>query len=174
VAWHLVFFALADAALAAAMIVVLTLAMVIGVQAFDELTEHGGGAAVLPLGKLFDGIEAHPGAPEYWWAYALLLSTMIPSMINLMIGGASLARGIPGLSSPLLRLIPAGKAVPTLNREWIALVLTSQIVGGAILGAVAQIVLAVVLIVYVMPWFGLELLDLARAVAEFNVPGRLW
>jgi hypothetical protein len=35
---------------------------------------------------LFDGIAAHLSAPEYWWLYALLLSTMIPSLVNLIIG----------------------------------------------------------------------------------------
>jgi hypothetical protein len=67
--------------------------MVIGVQMFDRLAEHSGDVAarVLPLDKLFDGIAAQPSAPEYWWAYALLLSTMIPSLLNLMIGGAVVA-----------------------------------------------------------------------------------
>jgi hypothetical protein len=31
-------------------------------------------------------MAAQPSAPEYWRAYALLLSTMIPSLLNLMIG----------------------------------------------------------------------------------------
>ena len=54
-------------------------------------------AASCLLDALFDGIATHPTAPEYWWIYALLLSTMIPSLINLVIGGASLSRGVPGL-----------------------------------------------------------------------------
>ena len=37
---------------------------------------------------------------------------MIPSLINLVIGGASLLRGIPGLPASLLQFVPAGKAVP--------------------------------------------------------------
>ena len=171
--WMPLFFALADAALAALVIVALTIAMVVGVQAFDELAEAGGGAAVLPLGKLFDGIEAHPGAPEYWWAYALLLSTMIPSLVNLMLGGMSLARGIPGVPALLLRKMPERKAVPAFDRAWIALVLTLQMVGGAILGALAQLALAYVLIFYAMPWAGLELLDLARAVEKLDLPRQL-
>ena len=44
---------------------------------------HGGGKPVLPLDALFNGIAAYPTAPEYWWLYALLLSTMIPSLVNL-------------------------------------------------------------------------------------------
>lgn len=114
--WWPYVLALVDALLAAVIVAVLAVAMVIGVQAYDGLAVHGGGAPVLPLDKLFNGIAAHLTAPEYWWIYALLLSTMIPSLINLMIGGASLLRGVPGLPSLLLRFMPAGKAVPVFDR----------------------------------------------------------
>jgi hypothetical protein len=135
----------------------------------------GGGAdkRVLPLAPLFDGIAANPGAPEYWWLYALLFSTMIPSLINLMIGGASFIRGVPGLPTLLLRFMPAGKAVPSFDRQWLALVLTSQVFFGALLGIAAQAFLAVVVIFHILPWFGLELLDTARDVAEFDLPMRV-
>jgi hypothetical protein len=63
-------------------IAALAVTMVVGVQAFEGLAVHGGGTPVLPLDKLFDGISAHPSAPEYWWLYALLLSTMLPSLVN--------------------------------------------------------------------------------------------
>jgi hypothetical protein len=67
---------------------------------------------------------------------------MIPSLINLMIGGASFIRGVPGLPALLLRFMPAGKAVPPFDRQWLALVLTSQVFLGAILGIAAQAFLA--------------------------------
>src|SRR6267154_5899584 len=102
--------------------------------------------------------------------YTLPLSTMIPSLLNLMIGGASLLRGIPGLPALLLRFMPAGKAVPAFDRTWLALVLTCQVFLGAFLGIAAQFVLAIGVIFYVLPWIGLELLDTARAVAEFDLP----
>jgi hypothetical protein len=148
---------------------------VVGVQAFDHLAANGGGedARILPLPKLFGGIASHPNAPEYWWLYALLLSSMIPSFINLMIGGASFLRGVPGLPSLLLRFMPAGKAVPPFDRQWIALVLTSQVFLGALLGIAAQAFLAVGVIFYIMPWIGLGLLDTARDVAAFDLPGRV-
>jgi hypothetical protein len=60
------------------------------VQAFNALAVHGGGVPVLPLETLFNGVAEQPTAPEYWWLYAPLLSTMIPSLVNLVIGGASL------------------------------------------------------------------------------------
>jgi hypothetical protein len=87
--WWPYLLAIADAALAALIVAALALTMVIGVQAFDALAQHGGGKAILPLDVLFDGIAVHPADPEYWWVYARLLTTVLPSMVNLMIGGAS-------------------------------------------------------------------------------------
>jgi hypothetical protein len=171
--WWPFLLALADAVLAGVIVAALAVTMVIGVQAFDGLAAHRGGTPILPLDALFDGIAAHPTAPEYWWLYALLLSTVIPSLINLAIGGASLMRGVPGVPSLLLRFMPDGEAVPAFDRVWIALVLTLQIAVGAILGIAAQALLIAGVIAYVMPWLGLGLLDMARDIAAFNLPLRV-
>ena len=44
---------------------------------------------------------------------------------------------------------------------------------GAALGMAAQALLVVIIIGYVMPFFGLELLDMARDVAALNPPARV-
>lgn len=149
--------------------------MLIGAQAFDILALHGGGnKPILDVGARFiDGIAAHRSSPEYWWLYALLLSTMIPSLVNLVISGASLARGVPGLPALLLLRLPDARAVPVFDRAWIATVLTLQTVGGALLGIATQVLLAVGIIGYIMPLFGRELLDMAREVAAYNLPARV-
>jgi hypothetical protein len=165
--------AIVDAALAAVIIAVLAMVMVVGVQAFDSLAEYGGGKPVLPLDMLFGGIAAHPTAPEYWWLYALLLSTMIPSLINLVIGGTSLMRGLPEVPLLLLRFMPERGGVLKWDRHWIAAVLTAQVAIGAALGIAAQAFLVVVIIGYVMPWLGLGLFDMARDVAAFNLPAQM-
>ncbi len=172
--WWPLLLALLDAALAAVIIAALAVAMVVSVQAFDDLAALTAGprAITLPLDKLFAGIKANPGAPEYWWAYALLLSTMIPSLANLMIGGASLARGIPIIPRLLLAYMQEGKVL-VWDRVWIALVLTAQNAGGAFLGALAQVVVVILMVVYVMPWLGFGLLDLAQSVAELDFPMRI-
>jgi hypothetical protein len=172
--WWPCLLALVDAVFAAVIVAMLAIAVVIGVQAFNEMAVHGGGAPLLPLDPLFDGIAANPTAPEYWWVYALLLTTMIPSLINLGIGGASLMRGLPGLTSLLQGYIPEAKTVPSFDRAWIAVVLALQVIGGVILGIVAQALIFVGVIVYVMPWFGPGLLDLARDVAVFDLPSLVW
>jgi hypothetical protein len=170
--WWPFFLALADAVAAAVIIALLALTMVIGVQTFDALAVHGGGKAVLPLTPLFDGIAAHPELPEYWWVYALLLSTMIPSLINLAIGGTALMRAVPGLPQALLHFMPAAGGVPTYDRAWIATVLTLQAALGAILGVAVQALVAWGLIFHAMPAAGLGLLDLARDLAALDLPAR--
>jgi hypothetical protein len=174
--WWPYLLAILDAVLAGVIVALLALTMVIGVQAFDELAAHGGGekAMVLPLDALFDGIAKNPGAPEYWWAYALLVSTMIPSLINLAIGGMAFTRGIPGVSRLLLNWTPEGREVPDYRRPLAALVLTGQMFAGTFLGIAAQAFLAWGLIFHVMPWVGLDLLDVARAVAAIDVPLRAY
>jgi hypothetical protein len=172
--WWPYLLALVDAALAGVIVALLALTMVIGVQAFDESAVHGGGVPVLQLDTLFDGIAKNPAAPEYWWAYALVLSSMIPSLVNLAIGGMAFARGIPWLARLLLQWIPEGKAVPEYKRQPAAIGLTVQMFAGAGLGIAAQAFLAWVLIFHLMPWIGLDLLDMARAVAALDLPMQLW
>lgn len=46
--------------------------------------------------------------------------------------------------------------------------------GGAILGIAAQAFLVVVIIGYVMPWFGIGLLDMTRAFAALDLPMKVW
>jgi hypothetical protein len=171
--WWPYLLAVMDAALAAVIIASLALAMVIGVQAFDALAAHGRGQTILPLTPLFDGIAAHPTAPEYWWIYALLLSTMIPSLVNVMIGWTSLLRGVPVLPTLLLRRITEGEAMQIGNRFEIALVLTGQLAFGVLLGIIMQVGLVMGIIGYAMPWFRLELLEIARGFAALNLPARV-
>jgi hypothetical protein len=174
--WWPFLLALADACLAAVIIALLALTMVIVVQAFDELAVHGGGekAAVLPLDALFHGIAKNPGAPEFWWVYALLLSTIIPSLINLAISGMALTRGIPGVVRLLLNWMPEGRDVPDYRRPLAATGLTVQIFAGAFLGIAAQAILAWALIFHVMPWIRLDLFWLSEQLADLNLPGKFF
>jgi hypothetical protein len=174
--WWPYLLALLDACLAGVIIALLAVTMVIDVQAFDELAVHGGGekAAVLPLPALFEGIAKNPGAPEYWWAYALLLSTMIPSLINLAIGGMAFTRGIPGVGRLLLHWIPEGRDVPDYRRPLAAIGLTFQMFSGAVLGIAAQAFLAWGLLFHIMPAVGLDLLWLCQQLAELDLPGNFF
>jgi hypothetical protein len=73
----------------------------------------------------------------------------------------------------LLLWIPEGKAVPEYKRQPAAIGLTVQMFAGAGLGIAAQGLLAWGLIFHALPWIGLDLLDMARAVAAFDIPMRI-
>jgi hypothetical protein len=166
-------FGLIDASLAAIVITVLALVMVVCIQSFNEAARAAGGAEALSLSDLLNGIALNPTAPQYWWAYAVLFSTMTPSLINLGIGGISLMRGLPWLGRGLLRWIPEDRDVPEYRRPASAALITVQVLTGLALGLIAQFVLIWVIILHILPRFGLDLLDLARAVADFDVPARI-
>jgi hypothetical protein len=98
---------------------------------------------------------------------------MIPSLINLAIGGTALMRAVPGVPSLLLRFLPAAGGVPVHDRAVIAAVLTAQAALGAILGVAVQALVAWGLIFHAMPAVGLGLLDLARSLAALDLPMRV-
>lgn len=172
--WWPYFYALVDAALAVLVVVLSAIVMVIGVQTFDLMAVAGGGKPVLPLVPLFDGIASNAAAPEYWWVYAMLLSTMIPSLVNLTIGGFSLMRGVPLLSAYLYKRMPVARAVAEHNRFWIAAVLVFQGLIGVVLGVAAQAFLVLLIFRQVLPVLGLDVLGLARRVADLDLPGRIF
>jgi hypothetical protein len=59
------------------------------------------------------------------------------------------------------------------DRPWIAPILTAQVVAGAAPGIAAQVFLVVVIIEYIMPWVGADLLGMTRDVAAFDLPARV-
>ena len=165
--WWPYFYAAVDALFAAIVIAILTVTMVAGVQLFDDLAVHGGGERLLPpMQEYLDAIKADPGKPEYWWVYATLFSTMLPSLINLFVAGVSLARGIPGISSWLLSKVREGEAVPAYDRLLVAIVLSLQGILGLAIALAAQGFLFWVIIWQGMPRLGIGVLDLAYLVAH--------
>jgi hypothetical protein len=169
-AWWPYLLAVFDGLLAAFILVpVLAVTLVISIQTFDESAVRGGARPVLRIDEFLDHIAGNPAALENWWAYILLLSAMIPSLVNLMIGGAALTRGLPWLGRRLLRWIPEGRDVPEYKREIAAGILTFQLFFGAVLGALALRGL-VWLAIYFIPAKGLWLLHLTRWVVGLDLP----
>ncbi len=64
--------------------------------------------------------------------------------------------------------------MPEYKRQLVAIGVMVQMFSGAFLGIAAQALLAWGLIFHVMPWVGLDLLAMARAVAAFYVPLRAY
>jgi hypothetical protein len=157
--------AVVDAVVASALITLLALAMVWLTDLFNYLAEQGGGekAPILPPMPFYLGmLHKQPFAPEFWWAYATLFSTMIPSVINLSIAGFSFLRGFPPARKFLLSHMREGETMPVITRLIAATILTAQGAAAWTLAIVAQIVLTYVVLWHAMPRLGLGILDLVE------------
>ncbi|HEX4637411.1 MAG TPA: hypothetical protein VH189_14590 [Rhizomicrobium sp.] len=177
--WWPYFYALVDAAMAVLVIVLLVIVMVVGIQTLNLMAMKGSGRPILPvvplLNAVFDSLRKRALDPEYWWVYTLLLSSMIPSLVNLAIGGFSLLRGIPTVSRYLYRRLPKGHMVVAADRNWISLVLASQAMAGMCLGLASQFIfLPWFIFGYLLPVMGFGVLRFAFSVAAFNLPGRIF
>ena len=98
-----------------------------------------------------------------WWIYALLISTIIPSLVDLGIGGASLVRRAPGLPSVLLRRIPVGRLSPPTSRAGFSCSNCPDILRRGF-GMRAQAVLALGSISYAIERFHSSCSDMARSI----------
>ena len=177
--WWPYFYALIDAAMAVLVIVLLVAVMVVAIQTLNLMAMRGGGQAILPVAPLLDAVynslKRNSFEPEYWWAYTLLVSAMIPSLVNLTIGGFSLVRGIPIVSHHLYAYLPEGHAVALQDRNWISLVLAIQVMAGICLAFAAQFILLPWWIFgYVLPGLGFGVLKFALGVEAFDLPGRIF
>ncbi len=171
--WRPWLFSLADAVVAAVIIVVLAEAMVLGVQAFGDLAAANAGedARILDVPDLLANLRATPGDTKYMWVWATLFSTMIPSMINLMIGWASLLRGWG--ATGLLARMPAEGIASASVRHSVALRLTLQVCGGVAGGVLAQSLAIYILLWNALPWFASDLMTISQNLANMDLPARL-
>jgi len=177
--WWPYFYALIDAAAAVLVMMLLVGVMVVAIQTLNLMAVRGGGEAILPVAPLlhavFNSLKENSFEPEHWWAYTLLVSGMIPSLINLTIGGFSLLRGIPIISRYLSAYLPADQAVAPQTRYWISLVLAVQVMAGACLGFAAQFILLPWWIFgYVLPGLGFGVLKFALSIELFDLPKRMF
>lgn len=175
--WWPYFYALLDAAVAVLVVVMLVGVIVVGVQTLDLVAMRAGAPPVLPVAPLLDavidGFKTKSFRAEYWWIYTLMLSGMVPSLLNLIVGGFSLVRGIPVLSRYLHTYLPEGHAVAVEERNWISLVLAIQVVTGMFLGFFAQFVLLPWWILgHLLPGLGLGVFKFAQTIEALNLPGQ--
>ena len=150
-----------------------------GMPTFDTMAVRGGALPdwpALPLKPLSEGLATRPTVPELRCLHALPLFLLLPSVVNLAVGGGSLLHGWPPLNAWLLRQLPerpgAAAGLPA-NRFAVAGVLTAQWAVGAALGIAAQCALVWLILGRLLPAMGSSLLDLMAALAQWNLPGRL-
>jgi len=169
------FYALVDVVVAVPLIVLLALVTVVAAQMFDDIAVQRAGtqALIMPLDALFKGLETRPGDYEFWWVWFMLFSTLIPSLINLVIGAAAFLRGLPSLNAWILNRMPHAKAVRDNDRLPVACALAGQLAGGLLVSGVLLYLLAAYVVPMWIPTLGALIRDFSEHVAAFNAPARL-
>jgi hypothetical protein len=81
---------LADFVLAFVFMAGLVAMVTAALAGLNLLSQAGGGPLLIDLQALFDGLRSDPGNPRYYWLYFMFLSTLIPTLLHLLIAGASL------------------------------------------------------------------------------------
>ena len=160
--WWPLALALLDLVLAAVIIVLLAVAMLLAVQAFEYL----GGAPILGVEKVLNDL-ADPEMrthPEYWWLYATLFSTLIPSIINVAIGALSIMRGSGGFHRFVAAKMPAGQVMMLADALWAVPLLALEVLGSVVIGVALTLGWMWVVVAKLFPLFG-GLIPMLRAVA---------
>ncbi len=173
--WSPFFYAAVDTIVAPFIIALLAFVTVFAVQTFDDIgvLRAGSGARILPLGPLFEGLEARPADPEYWWLWLMLFSTLIPSALNLSVAAASLIRGLPFLNTWIVRRMTPAGAWRDSDRLLLAGVLSGQIAGGFLATGLALYFIGVWFLPIWLPILGGYVRDFSEAVAAYNAPARI-
>lgn len=156
--------ALFDTVIAIALLFAVALLTVAAAALFDRLHETCGGSGFYDLNAYLDDIAANPWAPKWWWVYAMLLSTLIPTAVHyaLAIGALGFSWIIP--PEWVARQMEA-HADHSYRRIWPALWLTILDVAPVIL-VTAGFVYLVVMVPQWVPWIGETLLLLSRGIVE--------
>jgi hypothetical protein len=98
---------LLDFLLGVALLTLLALALIATLTAADAILLHAGARQEFDAIGLIDKIAADPGDPAHGWVYFTLLSTLLPSFLNLLVGVISLLTfSLPPLRRWLIVTIP--------------------------------------------------------------------
>jgi hypothetical protein len=170
--WRPYGFALLDALIAVPVVLLLSCVVAVGIQSFDFIAlHHGAKAAILPLDAVFEDLQTNPWQWHLSWLYAMLLTTMIPSLINCAIGCFAFFRALPWSTRFLLRRMP--ERGPVQQQLWVALLLSLQWTLGAVFGCAALVAFIYGIVLHALPAIGIELFAIVRGVVALDIPQRI-
>jgi hypothetical protein len=118
--------ALGDVVAAAVFFTALGCTLIAAVHGLNQLAHPD----LLDLQGLFDGVRAAPG--QYWWLYATIFTTLVPTFLHIAVAGASAIAWLPqAWKRPLLRHVEG--ATEWARHRWIATLALAAIATLAIL-----------------------------------------
>jgi hypothetical protein len=123
--WAIVL-AVSDVIAAAVLFVALGCTLIAAVHGLNQLADPD----LLDLQTLFDGVRAAPG--QYWWLYATIFTTLVPTFLHFAVAGASAIAWLPqAWKRSLLRHVEG--AAEWVGHRWIAALALAAIATVAIL-----------------------------------------
>jgi hypothetical protein len=136
---------------------VISLLVVISLtKLYNYVAAMAGGAPVVDIRKLADGIRDNPLSPEYYWIYGLLFVNVMPCIINIVIASTAILRCLPPLHSYIIRRIESVKA--GVDEFAVAIMISGVWVMGVILAAVVVLGCGVGVVRCVIPLAGMLIL----------------
>lgn len=153
-----------DILFALLMIVAVTAGTAALLAAFSKLHALGGGANLMDVQSYISGMREDPSGTQWWWIYAMLLSTLVPTIFNLVM--LLIAFGL----SPL----PLGEALASYlerhrdhtYRRFFATVLLTGYLVVPLLAVILLLLFAGVLLVHLYPTALEALLTIAEMAAS--------
>ncbi len=89
--------------------------------AYVQLMNIAAGFVIVDVDALLKTLRTDPGNPTVWWIYATIFTTMIPSLVNLFLGGLAIVRGVPRLTPWIAKtLLPEDPRALTLHTRFLA------------------------------------------------------
>lgn len=126
--WWPVWLAFVDLVAAFVCLVILSVALLLVVQAFNLSVQAQGGDVVFDPRPVLRDLASPQTRwePEYWWIYATVFSTLLPSLVNLFVGSLSLLRGIGPLRAYIARQLEVDRRLIRLERVRLSLLIALQ------------------------------------------------
>jgi hypothetical protein len=124
--------AMVDLLAATVLIIVLAAVMVFAVDLFEVV----GRAKIIDVNATLMAL-ADPwqrGQTQYWWIYATLFSTLIPSVLNMTVAALSLMRGVPWFHKRVAAAMRPGKSMMEIHLSWMPGALALEVMLAAMAG----------------------------------------
>mgnify|MGYP000141472840 CR=1 FL=1 len=158
-------FAFLDLLFAAAMLCGLVACAVGYLHMLNEIMAAKNGPPLLDMAQIVADIQEDPYAPAHYWIYFTIFTTFIPSLVNLIVGGLCVLRGIPGWGRLVYgKILPENpEEIGDGDRIGAALALTFEMVI-AILFALCVLAVFWGIVSFGLSSMGLGLMDITRGI----------
>ena len=164
-AWPL-WLGIVDLLISIALMGLLAITVFWATELFNHFAFLGGYRAPVDPAKLLPSLMKDPSAYEHWWLFAMLFSTQIPALLNLVFGTFCLMRGIPAINHWMAARLPEKGGLEVWPRLPIASVWSVQMGLAVAIGCAAFYYLFVYGLVFVLDSvFGITLIELLQSLS---------